>query len=137
MRYKTSIKEEAEAASLYFSKLVATDCEIEIKRVSPTRSLNQNNYLHLIITAFGLHFGYSLEEAKIIYKQINKHLYEYEKKGRTFYKSSADLSKEEMAASIDKFHKVSAENGCDLPLASDEEGMRRLENYIDENKRYL
>lgn len=106
-------------------------------KVSPKRSLNQNSYLHLIIGAFGNHFGYTLEEAKIVYKEINKGVYAYKKRGREFLRSSADLSKEEMAKTIDTFMKKSSETGYDLPLATDQEWLRKIENEIESSKYYL
>lgn len=134
MKYNLAIEAEHEAASIYFGQLVATNSVVEVKKVSPRRSLNQNSYLHLIIGAFGSHFGYTLGEAKIIYKQINKDIYRYVKKNREFWKSSADLSKEDMAKTIDRFIQVSAENGCELPLATDTEWLMRIENDLEGNK---
>lgn len=136
MKYNLAIEAEHKAASIYFGQLMATNSVVEIKKISPRRSLNQNSYLHLIIGAFGNHFGYTLDEAKIIYKQINAGIYSYKKKGREFWKSSADLTKEQMADTIDKFMKVSAENGCELPLATDTEWLMRIENDMEGN-RYL
>lgn len=134
MKYNLGVEAEHRSASIYFAQLVATNSVVDMKKISPRRSLNQNSYLHLIIGAFGSHFGYNLEEAKFIYKQINSSIYKYSKKGREFWKSSADLTKDEMAKTIDKFIKISAENGCDLPLATDVDGLRRLENYLEGNK---
>lgn len=136
MKYNLANEKEHKEASIYFAQLVATDSIVEIKKVSPKRTLNQNSYLHLIIGAFGNHFGYTLDEAKLIYKELNSDIYGYEKKNRYFWRSSADLSKEEMAQSIDHFMKISAANGCELPLATDVDWLRRIENEIERN-RYL
>lgn len=134
MKYDLSIKDERAAASFEFARLLVKKPIIELKVSRKARSLNQNNYLHLLLGAFGNHFGYTLEEAKLIYKQINSSTYQYEKKGRTFYRSSADLSAEEMSKSIDKFRMASAEHGCELPLATDEEWLRRIENEIEQSR---
>ena len=137
MKFNLANKPEAERAFEYLSELVGKESLAEVKKISPTRSLNQNSYLHLIISAFGVHFGYTLDEAKIIYKEINKSLYQYDKKGRTFYRSSADLTKEEMAESIDKFMQKSAEAGYPLPLATDQGWLREISNAIESSKYYL
>ena len=137
MKYDLSNQLEAGNALNYLLELTKAKKMVEIKRISPNRSLNQNNYLHLILGAFGSHFGYTLEEAKTIYKQINADIYRYTKKGRTFWRSSADLSKEEMAKSIDKFMQKSAEAGYPLPPPTNQEWLRQIENELERNKYYL
>lgn len=137
MKFNTaSISQKKEAFS-YFTKLANKKQIIKIEKVSPARTLSQNSYLYLLIGAFGQHFGYTMNESKLIYKEINKETYQYEKKNRTFYRSSAELSKEEMAKTIDAFMKASAEQGYPLPLATDQEWLRQLENDIEKSKYYL
>ncbi len=137
MKYNLENAREAEQADEYFSKPLVNKSIIEIKKVSPKRSLNQNNYLHLILSAFGNHFGYTLEEVKEIYKQLNKPTYQYTKTDRTFWKSSKDLTTEEMARTIDKFMQFSIQQGYALPPATDQEWLRRVENDIETSKYYL
>jgi hypothetical protein len=93
--------------------------------------------LHLLIGAFGQHFGYTMEEAKQIYKEISPDLYQYRKKGRTFWRSSAELNKEEMAKTIDRFMEKSKEAGYPLPLATDQEWITQIENEIERSGYYL
>ncbi len=137
MKYNLTNDLEVASAFGYLTDLAGKKSLVEVKKISPKRSLNQNSYLHLIISAFGLHFGYTADEAKIIYKEINKSLYQYDKKGRTFYRSSADLTKEEMAESIDKFMQKSAEAGYPLPLATDQGWLMEISNAIEGAKYYL
>lgn len=138
MKFNLSIPLEAQKAEGYFKTLCEKKNIVELKRVSPKRSLNQNSYLHLLIGAFAQHFGYRLEEAKTIYKRdANPDLYVYEKNGAKFLRSSADLSTEEMAKSIDRFMQYSAEAGYALPLATDQEWLRAVENEIERSKYYL
>lgn len=142
MKYNLAIKAEKSKAMSYFMTLANKKSLVEVKKLHPTRTLSQNSYLHLIIGAFGNHFGYTLEEAKIIYKQINAGIYVYEVEGKLpnmrtkFMRSSADLNKEEMAKSIDRFREQSAEWGCELPLATDQEWLRQISNEI-EGSRYM
>lgn len=137
MKFNLAIKAEKSEAYRYFTTLSNKKCVVEVKKINPGRTINQNSYLHLIIGYFGVHFGYTLEEAKLIYKEINKAIYAYEKKGRTFYRSSADLDKEEMATTIDRFMEKSKEAGCVLPPATDPEWLRQIENEIERSKYYL
>jgi hypothetical protein len=134
MKYNTAGLAEKVAAITYFHELVNKNAIIEVKKISPKRSINQNSYLHLIISAFGNHFGYTLEEAKQVYKNLNANIYFYEKNGIRFCRSSADLSVDEMTASIEKFREESAGAGCPLPTAVDQGWLRSIENDIEHTK---
>lgn len=137
MKYSLSSDTEVEAAREYLANLIEKKRIVEIVAVSPRRSLNQNNYLHLLIGAFGNHFGYTMAEAKEIYKQLNKEVYSYKKHDHTFWKSSAQLTKAEMARTVDNFMKFSADNGYTLPPATDPDWMRQIENEIESSKYYF
>ncbi len=117
--------------------LTEKEKRVSLKVINPKRSMSQNNYIHMLLAYFGSHFGYTLEEAKTIYKTINRSIYIYEKKGREFVRSSADLNKEEMAKTIDKFMTASSEAGCPLPLADDREWLLQIENDIERTRHYL
>lgn len=110
---------------------------VDIKEIFPSRSTNQNSYLHLILADFGVHFGYTLEEAKLIYKELNREIYYYTKKGRTFIRSSAKLNKDEMARTIDRFIEITAEQGYTLPPANNQDWMMQAENNAEKKRRFL
>lgn len=137
MKYNLDKEQDLIAAFDYLAKLAEGKKVVEITRKDPNRSLPQNAYLHLIVGAFGSHFGYTLDEAKEIYKEVNHDLYLYEKKGRAFKKSSRDLTTAEMSKSIDRFREKSAEQGYELPLATDKEWLMQIENQIEQAKHYL
>lgn len=131
MRYNLANKPELDQAFEYITKLTGQEAIVNITKVNPKRTLNQNNYLHLLLGAFGDHFGYTLEEAKEIFKDISKDIFYYEKKGRTFKRSSADLDTKELTIAIDRFMAKSAEAGCPLPIATNEEWLRSIENTME------
>lgn len=141
MKYDTASQREAGDALMYLTQLINDKKKVEIKPIKPRRSLNQNSYLHLLLGAFGSHFGYTLEEAKTIYKDLNNSLYYYDKevRGRThhFARSSADLNVEEMTKSIEVLREWSAKAGYPLPTATDQEWLRQIENEIERHERYL
>lgn len=137
MRYRTKEIKQAEEAMEYLTKLIGREAVVEIKKVNPNRSLRQNAYIHLLLSAFGAHFGYTLEESKLIYKEINKDIFNYEKKGRTFTKSSADINVAEMTKSIDRFRNKSAEAGYPLPLATDQAWLDQIMNEAEQHQHYL
>ena len=137
MNYNLSDPKEVIAARSRLTYLVKKKKRVQITQIRETRSLNQNSYLHLLLGAFGMHFGYTLEEAKLIYKRANGSLYLYEKKGANFIRSSADLNTDEMARSIDRFMQYSSEQGLDLPPADNAEWRSLIENEMERNRRYL
>lgn len=137
MKYSLKTPAEIERAKQYLDTLIEKKAIVEIKKVSPKRSLNQNNYLHLLLGAFGEHFGYTLEESKLIYKELNAQIYAYSKKNRTFWKSSAELTVEEMTKSIDVLREWSKRGGYPLPTATDKDWLMQLENAIEQSKHYL
>lgn len=137
MKFSTADKTQKKQAFSYFVRLANKKAVIEVKKVNPNRTLKQNAYLHLLIGYFGAHFGYTLEEAKQIYKEINAGVYAYEKKGRKFWRSSADLDTEEMTRTIDRFREKSKEQGCPLPAAADKEWLLEIEREIERSRYYL
>lgn len=137
MKFNLAVPAELARAQDHFKTLVEKKSIVEIKKVSPKRSLNQNSYLHLLLGAFGQHFGYTLEEAKLIYKDLNSEIYSYTKKNRTFWRSSADLTVEEMTKTIDVLREWSKRGGYPLPTATDQEWLRQIENAIEQSQHYL
>lgn len=141
MKYSTANPTDSAKAYAYLGQLVADKKVVDIKEVKPRRSLNQNSYLYLLIGAFSLATGNSLQDSKAIYKWVNKELYYSRKKmgtdAFTIIRSSADLNKEEMAQSIDRFMSWSAEHGYPLPPATDAGLLMQIENDLESNRRYL
>ena len=114
--------------------------ELKEKRL---RTLKQNSYLHVILSYFGVELGYTLEEAKKLYKVLNKDLYEYEKPGlfqkpEKFYRSSAELDTAELTITIDKFRNYSSiEAGTYLPGPNEKGYIQEAEIRVSRNQQYL
>ena len=90
------------------------------------RSLSANNYLHATLGAVALYVGESLEYVKqeIYKRRVNPDLFVIEKDNKTLghivaLRSSADLNKEEMSMSIDRFRKWASEQGIYTPSPED------------------
>lgn len=138
MKYNTATQIEAEAAFQYLTELVGREAVVEVRRVSPKRSLNQNSYYHLLLGIFGLEFGWSIEEAKTLHKrEVSPTIFYYEKNYKKFLRSSADLDSKEMTDAIDQLKKYAAENGLELPDADEDEKLRYYGNLIEEQGKYL
>ena len=141
MKFNTADSTEAGKAFAYLAQLTEKKGIVEVKKVSPKRTLNQNSYLHLLIGAFSLATGNKLQDSKDLYKWVNQELYYSKKKigGEVFItvRSSADLNKEEMARSIDRFMEWSKEHGYPLPPATDQGWLREIENAMEQSKYLL
>lgn len=141
MKFNTANSLEAGKAFAYLAELSGKQHIVEVKKISPKRTLPQNSYLHLLLSAFSLETGNQLHASKDLYKWINKDIYYSKKKigGEVFVtiRSSADLSKEEMTQTIERFREWSAEHGYPLPTAENEAELRSIENSMEKNGYYL
>ena len=141
MKYNFANPHDGGKALMDLTQMINDKKKVEIKVIKPRRSLNQNSYLHLLLGAFGAHFGYTLEEAKTIYKDLNGSIYNYDKEVRGkvhhFTRSSADLNVEEMTKSIDVLREWSDKAGYPLPTATDQEWLMQIENEIERHSKYL
>jgi len=63
MIYNLNDSHDMNRFSCRANKLIEQKRTVELKEVT-TRSLRQNNYLHLILTAFAIETGYSVECVK-------------------------------------------------------------------------
>jgi len=137
VKYNLANPAESKQAREYLTELITKRARVEIKKIIRKRSLNQNNYLHLLLGYFGQHFGYTLEESKLIYKELNAGTYAYEKNGYTFLKSSAVLDTAQMTRTIDIFRERSKDMGLPLPAATDQDWLRQIENEIERSGQYV
>ena len=111
-----------------------------------SRTLSQNNYLHLIIAYLASEIGVPVDYAKREYykKATNGELFirtmsdPVTNAQALTLRSSADLSREEMRTSIDRFRNwASQEAGIYLPTAGEDAFLREIEIEIQRNNKYL
>ncbi len=134
MIYNLSKYIDRQRAQKRFDELMDERTKIELKK-KQKRSLRQNNYLYLLIGFFALETGYTKIESKTIYKEQSPEIYEYEKDGHKFIRSSANLTTTEMAITIDKFRNYSSsEAGLYLPEANEQAFLDEIEREIEKNK---
>ena len=109
------------------------------------RSSNQNRFLHLLCGYLAMETGNTLDYVKeVFYKRTaNKELFLREKEdeilGKVEYlRSSADLSKEEMTLSIDRFRDWSSQTaGVYLPAANEQEFLASIEYEMSRYKQWI
>lgn len=145
MIYNTDTELGLESAKTRFKWLLDNKKTIELKEKKKRRSISQNRYLHLILSWFGVEFGYTLEEVKqeIFKKHVNAEIfYQGEKNGIVKieeWRSTASLDTGEMTTAIDRFRDFSAKNGCYLPEPKDMAAIEYMENELSKRnaKQYL
>lgn len=108
------------------------------------RSKGQNNYLHLLIGVVAMETGNTLEDVKRGYFKeiVNPDIFlsrKTDSRGHTIrvYRSTADISKEEMSLAIDRFKQWGAQNGIYMPNPGDESLLRDIAIEMGRNKAYL
>lgn len=116
--------------------LFKKEAKVELKISRKARTSNQNSYLHVILNAYGLELGYTLDEVKqeIFKRNICKDFFAIKKNGLTFFRSTKDLDTLEMTNAIEKFRNhASKDLGIYLPQPNEEELLEQLE---EESKRF-
>ena len=105
----------------------------------------QNNYLHLLIGAVALETGTTLEYAKEYYykraanaaRYVTRRRDELPGGGVETVRSQRDLTREELAFSIDRFKMWADTNGIYLPDEADEVALREINLQMAIAKKYL
>ncbi len=124
-------------ADEYFCKLKSLGSKIEIKKIIPKRTTSLNSYLHVCISLYAIHFGYTLDEAKTLLKRLCSFMI-YEKNGVKFLKKTSKMNNRECSDFVEWIRNHSSKEGCYIP--SSEEyilGKYYIDKEIDANKKYL
>lgn len=133
MIYDLSKHIDRERAQRRFDKLLEEKTVITLTKKAK-RTLNQNNYLHLIRGWFAIETGYTLGEVRQMYHRVNRATYEYEKDGVTFERETSDLNVEETSLCIDRWRNYSATKANVYLPSSDEQGfLQEIEIAMNQN----
>lgn len=139
--YDLSIITDQKKAETYYDKLKCNGKRIELKEKKEKRSSPQNKYLHWMLTWFGCEIGYTIEEAKNLYKRVNEEICGYYKNKIKFYKSSADLSTKEMELCNERFRHWAIKNhDMYIPLPNEQgfnDWIREVNKSEKHNYQYL
>ena len=142
-RYRLQDPRDYLAALDYINQMKEQGFDIELKRFSPARSNRQNAYLHLILAYFAHCYGCTLIEAKEVYfkKYACHDIFKSVATDRNgneiaYYRSTADLTKEEMSGAIRNFTAYASMNGIELPQADDFIARRICEREIEKTTSY-
>jgi hypothetical protein len=136
MFFDASNELDRKRAEERFEWIIENQKRFEMKVKNPRRSIPQNSYLHLILTWFGVEFGYTLEEVKqdIFKKEVNVDIFYQGQVGQLIeiprWKSTADIDTKEMTLAIDRFRDFSSQNGCYLPQPGEMDLINEMERQL-------
>ena len=143
MQYDLTSDFQRKAFLSRVDNLLEKGCLVELTEKS-ARTKGQNNYLHLLLGVVAMETGNTLEDVKREYfkELVNPDIfrsYRTDNRGNTIrvYRSSADVSREEMSMAIDRFKRWGAENGIYMPNPGDESLLREIAIEMGRNKAYL
>ena len=143
MQYDLTSDFQRKAFLSRVDNLLEKGCLVELTEKS-VRTQGQNNYLHLLLGMVAMETGNTLEDVKREYfkELVNPDIfrsYRTDNRGNTIrvYRSSAEVSKEEMSVAIDRFKRWGAENGIYMPNPGDESLLREIAIEMGRNKAYL
>jgi len=108
-----SIPAERNKAQTYLDKLITDGAKINLKKIPEKRTIRQNSYVHKLLQLAGTHFGYSLDEFKILIKRILG--YTYQRDGNEYYTKTSQMDSKELTTFIDAPRNWASEQGCYLP----------------------
>ncbi len=109
---------------------------IELKEVKEKRSIKQNSYLHVVLSLYGICFGYTLQESKTDLKRWYGLI--YEKDGKKYLKSTRELDSKELTDFIEFIREKAAQEGQYIPTADEYlQDQFRIDKEIEQNKNYL
>ena len=145
MIYNLSNPYDVERFKGWADKMIAERKVVEAKRKDENRTIKQNSYLPLIISYFATQYGCGADEAKIDFykRRCNRDLFERWRRNRRgdpvpYLRSSADLTKDEMTLSIDRFRNWSSSAaGISLPPPEEGEMMIYMMQEVERNKEFL
>lgn len=127
------------------ARLLDTGCCVELKRIFPQRTLDQNKYYQVITEYYASMMGLSKDEVQIdlFKRQLNYDLFKDEKtdfKGnkRITLKSTTALTTKEMALAINRFRNYSAaEAELYIPSGEEYRALFYAQKVIAENNEFM
>jgi len=133
MRFNLSNPLKARQAKERLNFLSQKGATVEIEEKRKQRTQSQNAYLHLILTSWGMHLGYDLDEMKQLVKvRLCRSMFQYLLNGLTFYKSTSKLDTKQMTTVIDKIRLTAQqEHGFYIPKPNEQEMLQDMQNEVE------
>lgn len=141
-RYNPNDPRDYLAAIEYLNYAKEQNIEIVLDQYSPPRSGKQNRYLYFCLAYFAHCYGCTEIEAKEVFlkqyasPQLFQQFIDISGSRHVWYRSTADLSKEEMAQAIRNFRAYASIHGIEIPEATDDISIRYCEQQMQRTKHY-
>ena len=137
MKLNLSIPFDKQKAITRFKVFLDQGKKIELTEIKPKRSLNQNAYLHVVISLCAIEWGNTLDEQKTDLKRECQFM-RYEKNGKSYLKRTRDMDSKQLTEFIDWIRTHAGQQGLYIP-DSQEYIMHRFEidKEVDRHKEYL
>lgn len=144
--YNSSKQIDQQRAIERLKWLISNKKIFELTEKKRTRTLSQNNYLHLILSVYALEMGETLKYTKehTFKKEINPDVFRFERVNyktsevREDWRSTANLNTKEMNLCIDRFRNHAAKDlGIYLPEPKDLALIDEIKIEIEKNKEFL
>ena len=144
MRYDGANELHAAQARSRLEKLIRDKKVFDLTEKKPQRSINQNAYLWLTISYWGVQAGYTKDESEAVYKNVNKDIYYVKKElageNVIYVRHTYELDTAEMSASIEKWRNWAAQNESFpvyIPSPDEYKLVSLMEIEVERNKQYL
>jgi hypothetical protein len=142
MKYDLTNSIDANSSRLYLDKLVEEGAKVELKKIRENRTIDQNSYLHAVIGTFAINTGYTMEEAKLVFKRKYRNAYPemvYEKNGEKFLLSTSIMDTKQISDFIDWIRNYAAiEASIYIPTAEEyKANWFNIDKEINKHKEYL
>jgi hypothetical protein len=137
MDFDFSNNMDVKKAETYMVKLIASKSKASLTKHIQKRTIPLNSYLHVCITLYAIHFGYTLYEAKIFLKRECGFMV-YENKGLKYLKETSKLNNEDCSKFVEFIRNYSSMNGCYIPDADEYKTNKfNIDKEINNYKQYL
>ena len=122
----------------FVEKLSIGRKKIEIKEIKPTRTINQNSYLHVCITLYAISSGEYLEDAKYHLKINCPFMHEYQN-GKIKTVQTRSLDTKQLTEFIEWIRNYASINlGCYIPTSEEFiQNQFDIRREIEAHKEYL
>lgn len=142
-RYKPNDPRDFLAAIEFLNFAKEQNIEIVLDAYSPPRTGQQNKYLYFCLAFFAHRYHCTEAEAKEVYLKrfacpqiFEKHFVDTLGQSATWYRSTADLTKEEMSKAIRNFRAYAEAYNIDIPDCNDADGIRIAQQEMQRTKNY-
>jgi len=135
--YNLKESKKVEQITAYLTKLIYDGAMVKLEKIKPKRTNNQNAYLHVLFTLWGLEHGYTTDEAKTTVKRHFHDIFVYEKNGSKYLARTRDMDTKQMSDFTERFRRWSESEGCYLPSPEEYRGKYDYyQNIIEINKHF-